>query len=638
MATHTVQPESPRRGIPPVALILGTLVAAALIIGGVYMMRRGGTSAVRPPSAPVKTRAATSHGNTAECALSPDGRFLAYTLAGQGALWVREVATAKDVRVLPPQKDVPYDLRFSPSGDFLYFLTNDPDRQGYKALFSIPSLGGQLRKLAYDVDSRVSFSPDGKQICFLRGAPQQSRGALIVLNLADSKERALTIWTDPVTLFPASPDWSPDGKRVAAVETRHDVGLGSSVVTFRVEDGRREPVGTGAWGEISDLAWLPDGSGLVISAFDRGTRTPAQLWTLTYPEGHVQRMKSDPGFYSDLTLSADGTTLAALRYEQGMNLWRASATDARDVRQITFAGADSEITSFDTGEAGRIYFDMFEKGAAQVWSIDESGSGLRAIASGPDLAFDPRFRPGVGIFYTQEDESLTTHVWRTDADSGNARPVTSGPGEALVDISPDGQTVLFKRDDTPNVLWSVSSDGGQPTNLGTSAGMPGTFSPDGKRVLVMLIHSAAGHVVVTPKIIPATGSGAGVTPALPPGYVDEAWTPDGKGFTYLNASDGNRKLFRLRLSGGRPEEVTGFTEGRIWQHRWSPDGTRLLIHRRVGDVDNLWVTDAAGQNPVAITDFKAGDITGLKWSRDGRGVVFMHGESSQDVALIRNFK
>jgi len=54
--------------------------------------------------------------------------------------------------------------------------------------------------------------------------------------------------------------------------------------------------------------------------------------------------------------------------------------------------------------------------------------------------------------------------------------------------------------------------------------------------------------------------------------------------------------------------------------------------------NNLWVTGADGSNPTAVTDFETGEIINMEWSRDGSRIYFTYGETSQNVALISNFR
>jgi Tol biopolymer transport system component len=77
---------------------------------------------------------------------------------------VRQVATGSDVEVLPARDAALESPSFSPDGNYVFYLTRRPDSPNYRALFQVPSLGGTPRERAFDVDSRASFSPDGKQI------------------------------------------------------------------------------------------------------------------------------------------------------------------------------------------------------------------------------------------------------------------------------------------------------------------------------------------------------------------------------------------------------------------------------------------------------------------------------------------
>jgi Tol biopolymer transport system component len=353
----------------------------------------------------------------------------------------------------------------------------------------------------------------------------------------------------------------------------------------------------------------------------------------------VTPVTSDADFYFDSSVSADGATIAAVRGRQEANLWVASPSGTRSVRQITFgSGEEGAVRTFDPAQDSTIHFEAIKEGSAQIFAIGADGAGERSLTSGRRLAVNPYYRPGVGIIYVQSEEDLTPHVWRSDEDGENPRQLTSGKGERIVDVSPDGRVVLFQRDDVLNVLWSVSSEGGESSRLGVSSRFSALFSPDGSRILHVFVHEIQGLGAFTPQIMPAKGGEPVVTPALPPRTFDEAWTPDGKGLTYLHESNELRNLFRLRLDGGTPEEITRFTEGRIQAHRWSPDGKRLLVQSRKENADNLWVVNAEGSNPIAVTDFETGAIGDMKWSRDGSSIYFTYGATSQNVVLIRNLR
>ena len=626
------------RRASPIIWIAGVALLAVAVVAGVFLARRGGRPSVpaAPPAILVST--VTNRGAINGAALSPDGRYLAYSLFldGKRTLWVRQVATGSDVQILPPQKIPPTGLTFTPDGNYLYYQSADPERDGYTAVFEVPALGGTPRKRAYDVDSRVTFSPDGRQVCFRRGEPHKNRQVLVVLDLDSGRERVLASATPPVTFD--QPAWSPDGKKIAAIEGHGGVALAASLAIYAVADGRRQPLGKSAWLAATDLVWLPDGSGLVLSAFD--PVPAAQLWKISYPSGQASPITSGTDIYLKASVSADGGTIAAVRTHQVLNLWSAPPARTQSVRQITFgSGDEGAVQAFDPAQDSTILYAATKDASTQVFAIEADGSGDRSLTAGKKIATDPYFRPGVGIIYLQGGADMTLHVWRADEHGENPRQLTSGTGERIVDISPDGRLVLFQRDDIPDVLWSVSSDGGEAVRLGPSAQFQSQFSPDGSRIAHTAIREVQGQGTFVPEIIPTKG-GPAVTPALPPRALNLHWTPDGNGLSYGNAANEFKNLYRLRLDGGAPEEITHFADGRITLHRWSPDGRHLLLLRATegSPTHNLWMTDADGSRPVALTDFRTGDITDMKWSRDGSRVYFTYGELNQNVVLIRNFR
>jgi Tol biopolymer transport system component len=51
---------------------------------------------------------------------------------------------------------------------------------------------------------------------------------------------------------------------------------------------------------------------------------------------------------------------------------------------------------------------------------------------------------------------------------------------------------------------------------------------------------------------------------------------------------------------------------------WSPDGSKLLFQRKLGDAVNLWTMDADGANQVQLTatPVAADYVGGYAWTSD----------------------
>src|SRR5580692_5687181 len=141
----------------------------------------------------------TETGDAVDAALSPDGKYIlslvrAKSDNGQASLWLRNVPTNSMTQVQPPA-DVWYGqdaLSFSPDGNYLYFVRSDPGTPALKFLYRSPLLGGTPEKLAEDVDSGVTFSPDGGKFAFLRyDNPDPGKFRLIVRSVDNGQETVL---------------------------------------------------------------------------------------------------------------------------------------------------------------------------------------------------------------------------------------------------------------------------------------------------------------------------------------------------------------------------------------------------------------------------------------------------------------
>jgi Tol biopolymer transport system component len=237
------------------------------------------------------------------------------------------------------------------------------------------------------------------------------------------------------------------------------------------------------------------------------------------------------------------------------------------------------------------------------------------------------------------DEGKGVHIWRADPNGENPRQLTTGKGEHIVDVSPDGKRILFFRDDVKDVVWSVSTQGGDPVRLATSSNPSARFSPDGTRIFHVLIHDVQGQGEFSPQIIPAGGGAGTMLTSLPKRILEPSWTPDGRALTFLT-SLGDVSNLQIMPLDGSPRALTHFTEGRMFGHRWSPDGKHIVVRRRIGEdgTDNLWIVNADGSNPVAITDFESGSMGNIRWSADGSRVLFTYGSTTQNVVLLRGFR
>src|SRR5262245_40863573 len=630
----TTAPAPTPRRTWPIAAIAGAVVIGLIgIVMGILGIWRGS----QHPGATVRTTALTSRGDVSAVAVSPDGRYIAHVSGpdGRKGIWVRQVATGSDVQVVPPRADLSFGLTFSPDGNYLYYLQLDPEHPGYRALFQIPALGGSPVKKVYDIDSPISFAPDGKRACFRRGVPTSHEEHLVAFDLEGCTERVVARIPVPVAVGSA-PVWSPRGDRIAIAEVDPRRSSRSEIALYRVSDGKRETLARATWPNIASLSWTPTGRELVVCATDITAPTVNQIFLTSVPDGRVRRLTNDMNSYFGAAVSADGKTMVALRTGRISNLWIAPVPDAGEARPITTASnSETSVQGFTVTERGAIVFSSVRDGFLRLSAVAPDGSGEHLLDSGRGSAF--AFRETRDGFVVQQfGEDMVSRLLHMDADGGGLRPLTSASNEVLLGANRDHTLIAFSPRDQPHELWVMSHDGSEPRRVVSDFDNGPVFSPDGGRLLYGALRTVAGRPVFTSQVVLLSGAPDSLPP-LPPQAQDVKWAPDSRALTFIDQADSSWNVYRRPLGGGVPQPVTRLHEGRTLFHVWSPDGRYLLLGRVVGQQVNLWLAspDCAVQRP--LTRFQTGRVFGSNWARDSRSVVFTFGESPTDAVLIRGF-
>ena len=141
----------------------------------------------------------TNSGNVISASVSPDGRYVAYVESDQGlqSLWLQQLAGGQTLRLVADQPVAYWGHAYTPDGNAIYFAhRSNAEPRG--ALFSISTLGGAPRRLLGDIDSTVSFSPDGRRIAFVRTQhPTAEQTSLVVADADGSNPKVLAAFRSP---------------------------------------------------------------------------------------------------------------------------------------------------------------------------------------------------------------------------------------------------------------------------------------------------------------------------------------------------------------------------------------------------------------------------------------------------------
>jgi serine/threonine protein kinase/Tol biopolymer transport system component len=601
---HTTNDLSGASIAPPRGLSK-TVIAFALTLGllalgglgyGLYRLAGQRRAAGGTPFAALQNMKLTKlpvTGKTVLAALSPDGKYVARVVyeGDTQSLRLRQLATTAEKELVPPREDSYLGLTFSRDGDFIYYVSGATG-QLYRNLYRVSLLGGEPVKLINDVDSPVALAPDGRRVAFRRHTPKTNEDRLVVADEDGSDERTLVVRPAPTLLL--SPAWSPDGQVLAyVVKGTDEQGYYINIEGFRISDGMTEMISAARWRTTGPLAWLADGSGLVLSARDRASlpSTPEQLWFIPYPAGEAQRITNDVNRYVSVSLSADSKMLLALQASYNVNLWLAPGGDAARARTIA---PNAEVPAWTPD--GRIVFMSNASGNGDIWVMNPDGTGARQLTfdqnndSLPDVAPDGRSI----VFIT--NRSVGWSIWLMNADGSNQRELVRNVAQYAHPhfVAADPQSVYYTSFDQSgaNYIWRVPVAGGQPVRVSDRKVEMARLAPDGRRFLADYVDTE-GDANAIPKLVvhSVEGNDAGRTLNLPPGVTASRWSPDAQAIDYVLTREGVSNLWRLPLNGGQPRQLTNWPADFINWFAWSPDGKQLAAARGSEATDLVLIRD-----------------------------------------------
>jgi eukaryotic-like serine/threonine-protein kinase len=504
---------------------------------------------------------------------------------GLANMQLRNVPTNSVTQVQPPL-NVNYEgMRFSPDGNFFYFIRTDPGNDELAFLYRAPLLGGTPEKLAEDVDSNVTFSPDGTKVVFKRSDnPTPGEYRLIVKDLRSRAEKVLL--SGPAKGGLGTPRWSPDGKTIVCNIYEPEGSL-SGLEVVDAESGQHKPLLRSKDSVVGWPDWLPDGSGLLAAE-----RTPStnyqinQIVRVSYPDGKMSPVTRDTSDYIAKDVARSVPVVAAIVNENHLGV------------ELMPAGEDAKfLAQADdfTWEGDRTL--ILEKND-RIFLIDRLTKATTPFGVDPGVSeLDPSgCRDGHLVYDSYEPATQQISVWVKDADGQNRRKLTSGLRDYFPVCSPDSRMVYFE-DTNPELLMRVPMDGGTPQKVsdlqlvGGSDHRPFDISPDGASALFVTINHVEGH---------------------------------------------KERLLEFALDTGQVRREIPMQKPHVGAIQYSPDGKAIEYVVRENGVDNIWRQPLDGSAGKWGTTFKSEHITVFQWSFDGKQLALVRGHTDSDVVLIRD--
>ena len=542
-----------------------------------------------------QTRLAIS-GNVKEAAISPDGKYVAAVIeeAGLETVLLRQVNTATELKVVAANGEQYKGLSFSPNGDYIYYFKIDGVTG---SLNQVSVLGGASRKLASNVDTPVTFSPQGERIAFIRSSPDAHSTSLIISNPDGTEEKNLATLREPQLFsrggfYSSGPAWSPNGEVIAVPAYSMTDNSHPDVVIVNVADGKMKVINQQSWAVIEKLVWLTDGSALLMNAANQ--QSPLlQIWLIPYPDGQVRRITKDPSDYIGLSTTKDSGTLLTTKTDRVSALWIQSELPNSEARQIAssrYIGAAGISWTKD----GRLVYATTTTGNYSIWIMDSDGSSRKQLTFNDRMNVEPAVSPDGRYIVFASFDSRHPHVWRMDIDGANPMQLTNGGDEDLPRFTPDGNWVVYHSINGDKYsVRKVSVKGGEPITVTKEYSTQPDISPDGKQI-ACFIRAENGNSWKIAIVSSEDGTSKktfDLSETVNPEWPGVRWTSDGLSITYVSTAGGISNLWNQPLAGGKPKPLTDFKESQIFFFDWSPNTRKLALVRGSDTRDLILVRD-----------------------------------------------
>jgi len=560
-----------------VLLLATTFVVLTIGVVGFWARGVHRTSATPMPWTRVTLKRFDTHGGVPfRVAISPDGKSLVYaqTIKGRHTLWLGQIESNSSVQILDQPDGMYHGLTFSPDGQSIYLTEYDSAK-----LFRLPVVGGVPSLLLPDVDSAVSFSPDGKQFAFLRRG--SSGTAIVIADAADGRnERTLISRSRAENFSSAGLSWSPDGQTIA-VAAKNAASSRIGLLAISVSDGSAKKITNREWGEIGNVKWQPDGSGVIFGQRSGPVARRSEIWFAPYPSGEPRKITNDLNQYLIQNLSMSNTgTFAVLEGVTESEIWIAPDGDLSRARRVLqgiapkYEGVDGLAWAPD----GHLLYTAYVGESQAIWEMNGDGSNRKQLTTNTGEFVDRQMSVTADNRYIvfQSNRTGTFQLWRANRDGSGLTQLTSDGANFQASLSPDGRWIVYVSEGSEgSTLWRISIDGGQATQLKKARASNPQISPDGKWI-AYLESSASAPLHLA--IIPFGGGGPEKTFALPerpgPNLAKRmCWTPDGNALVYRDTMEG---LWRQSLSEQKPQFIKESENSVFKQLAWSNNNKNLV--------------------------------------------------------------
>jgi len=553
----------------------------------------------------------------AEAELSPDGKWVAYTVATPDMdanrnttnIWMAPVAGGDAVQLTRTGKDS--SPKWSPDGRTIAFLSA---RSGDSQVYLLPLEGGEahpISKLSTGADI-VKWSPDGKTILFTSSVfPDCKDDACNKKRDEENQKNPVKAHVAEHLLYRHWTHWN-EGKHSHVFVIASDGGGEAKDLTA----GANYDVPPDQRGEDADINFSPDSKEICFTAVTdkvEAISTNGDLFVVPVSGGEPKRITTQPGFDGNPVYSPDGKYIAyraQLTAGYEADRWRVMLYDRATGKSenLTEPSFDRSAESLAWSPESTIYFIAENETLRPVYSmVPKAGAAPKKIVdgfnSGMSLSHD-----GKTLLLTRTSLTQPAEIFVAASDGSGLKPVTHANDTLLANLEMNA----------PEKFWY---DGAEGTKVQAMLIRPPKFDATKKYPVLVLLHggpqtmwgdswgyrwnaqlfSAAGYVTLMINRRGSTGYGQKFTDEI---------TNDWGGKAYVDVMKGvDAALAKYSFLDGTKMAAAGGSYGGYmvnWIATHTDRFKALVSHAGIYDKVSMYATEELW--------FEEHDMQGTPWS------------------------
>ena len=323
-------------------------------------------------------------------------------------------------------------------------------------IYLVPALGGPERKLrptrrptthynwfSWHNFALISWSPDGKWIAFVDGAPGEEPSHARIYLLSTETLETKQIPISPKCVGEGLPAFSHNGEYLAYWCFLISENGAAVLYSLPIRGGQPKTISP-SWAVPRGLTWSADDKKLIYSLNSLGSGLSNELGEVTVANGLTKRLAFAGG--AELpTVSPKGDKLAYSSLSTRLSIWRRDLLhpEAPAVELVPSSRAQFDAQYSPDGK--RIAFVSFRAGIQGVWIGSDDGSDLVQISNSNYVSGSPQWSPDGNRIAFDSRPRDRWEIYVADVAEGKPRKLVTNISDVVrPHWSRDGKWIYFR--------------------------------------------------------------------------------------------------------------------------------------------------------------------------------------------------